>query len=343
MQHKLILFSVKSLKGLNLKSIAGFLISGALLWLLIRNSGLQLEQIQLIGNQGLYFIGAIAVFVISLTLYALRAQLIWKSKTHPTRSVFAYNSLVIGNFYNCILPGNLGEGMRAWHFSRKNNETFSRSLAGSITEKWLDAQVFAVFVFLLFWIKPFPLDYVSYALIYTAGAVAGLTVLHLVFLCSRKSEKFLWRLVMLVGKPGRYLYRLYIQTNTHLKNMWQLGNYSRFVLFFVFIFFLNALQFYLLLKAAGVHSPLTGGYTSYLIALSMMVIAFIPSAPGSIGVLHYGVYAVLLLATKHYGLVPTSSDLQHFAVFAVYTHLSFLLPEIILGTVVVIIERKSVF
>jgi uncharacterized protein (TIRG00374 family) len=343
MQHKPIQSSVSWLKGFNPKTIVGFLISGILLWLLIHNSGLQLEQIQLGGNQWLYFIGAISVFVFSFTLYALRAHLIWKSKDCPTRSVFAYNSLVIGNFYNCILPGNLGEGMRAWHFSRKNNETFARSLAGSITEKWLDAQVFAVLVVLLFGLKPFPLDYVTYALVYTAGAVVGLTALHLVFLYSRKTEKLIWHLVMRVGKPGRYLYRLYIHTNTHLRNMWQLGNSIRFVVFFILIFFLNTLQFYLLMKAAGVPFPLTGAYTAYLIALSMMVIAFIPSAPGSIGVLHYGVYAVLLLAAKQYGLVPTSTDLQHFAVFAIYTHLSFLLPEIILGIAVVFIERKLMF
>lgn len=331
------------LKGFNTQTLLGFAISAVLLWLLFHNSGLQWQQIQLQGNQWFYFVGAIGVFVFSLTLYGQRAQLIWQTQAQTSRIFYTYASLVIGNFYNTLLPGNLGEGMRAWHFSRKNSESFTRSLAGTITEKWLDAQVFAVLTVVLFCIKPFPAHYVTYALASITAVVAGLTVLHIIFLYSRRFEKWVWSMVLLMGKPGRFLYRLYVHTNAHLKNMWAIGNTLRFMVFFVFIFFLNALQFYLLLKASGIHWPVAGPYTSYLIALSMMIIAFIPAAPGSIGVLHYGVYAVLILAANQYGFIPTPSDLQHFALFGIYAHLSFLLPETILGIVVLIRERRFVF
>lgn len=331
------------LKGFNLQSVIGFAISGALLWLLFKNSGLQWQQIQLHGVQWCYFGGAVAVFVFSLTLYALRAQLIWQSPARSLGSIYAYESLVLGNFYNCLLPGNLGEGMRAWHFSRKNKVPFSRALAGILTEKWLDAQVFAVLTVILFCLKPFPSHYVSYALGFTALAVAGLTVLHMLFLYSRATEKFVWRVVMLAGKPGKYLFKLYTHTNAHLKTMRLQGNLWRFVVFFVLIFFFNALQFYLLLKASGIQPPVAGTYTAYLIALSMMIIAFIPSAPGNVGVLHYGVYTVLILAAGQYGLTPAPLDLQHFALFGIYAHLSFLLPETLMGIVVLIKERKVIF
>jgi len=331
------------MKGFNLQSLGGFAISGVLLWLLFKNSGLQWQQIKLHGAQWYYFGAAVGVFVFSLTLYAWRAQLIWQSQTRMLGSIYAYDSLVLGNFYNSLLPGNLGEGMRAWHFSRKNKVPFAHALAGTITEKWLDAQVFAVFTVILFFLKPFPAHYITYALAYTAAVVAGLTVLHVVFLYSRPAEKFVWRLVMLVGKPGRYLFRLYTHTNAHLKTMWHQGNITRFVLFFVLIFFFNALQFYLLLKATGIAEPLAGAYCAYLIALSIMIIAFIPSAPGNVGVLHYGVYAVLMLAAGQYGITPEGIDLQHFALFGIYAHLSFLLPEILMGIAVLIKERRVMF
>lgn len=331
------------LKGFNLQSAAGFAISGVLLWLLFKNSGLQWQQIQLHGAQWYYFAAAVAVFVFSLTLYAWRAQLIWQSPARPLGAVYAYESLVLGNFYNALLPGNLGEGMRAWHFSRKNKVPFARALAGTITEKWLDAQMFAMLTVILFCLKPFPTHYITYALAYTAAAVAALTALHLLFLYSRAAEKTVWRLVRFTGKPGRYLFRLYTHTNAHLKNMRQQGNLWRFAVFFVLIFFFNALQFYCLLKASGIQAPLAGAYAAYLIALSMMIIAFIPSAPGNVGVLHYGVYTVLILAAGQYGLVPEAIDLQHFALFGIYAHLSFLLPETLLGIVVLVKERKVIF
>lgn len=331
------------LQGFNLRSAIGFAISGVLLWLTFYNSGLHLNDIQLKEEQWYYFSAAIAVFVFSLWLYSLRAKLVWMSPTKKSSELSTYSSLILGNFYNSILPGNLGEGVRAFHFARKNKVTFIRSLAAILTEKWLDAQVFAVLVVVLFIIKPFTPHYISYTLVYTSLVVLLLTIIHVFFQRNRELEKWVWHLMLLLKKPGLFLFKAYSNSNSHLRNMRQQGHPWVYVGVFAFIFFLNVMQFYFLLKAAGVSEPVGGMYSAFMIGLSMMIIAFIPSAPGSIGVLHYGLYSVLLFAASLYHIVPDAKALQSYALFGIYTHLSYFIPEIILGTVFMVKERAVIF
>jgi uncharacterized protein (TIRG00374 family) len=334
---------LKIVRDFNFRDAVGFLFSGVLLWYMFYKSGLRLSDIKLKGDQWYYFGGAIAVFVFSLWLYSLRAKLIWVTEAKKGIKLETYSSLILGNFYNCLLPGNLGEGVRASHFSRKNKITFSCSLSAIITEKWLDAQVFGALVSLLFCIKPFYKHVISYALAYVAITVLFLSVIHLALRRNPRLEKNLWFLVLYLGKTGRFLYKLYYHTDQHLKEMSKNAVVRSYVLYFGLIFFLNVLQFYFLEQAAGVCAPIAGMYSSFLISLSMMIIAFIPSAPSNIGVLHYGVYSALILVSYQYGTHPSSADLQSFALFSVYAHLSFLLPEIMMGSIFMIKEKKALF
>ncbi len=328
---------------IGVRDLAGYGISGVLLWYTFHQSGLRLSDIRMSGVQWLYFAAAVGVFVFSLWLYGVRARVVWAGDVAGGRNISTYSSLILGNFYNCLLPGNLGEAVRALHFSRKNGITFSRSLAATVTEKWLDAQVFAVLVLVLFLIKPFVQDIICYALAYTALAVAVLTVVHQLMLRYERVERGLWSIVLRLGRAGRFLYRLYYHTNEHLRTMQRYKAIKTYILFFFLIFGLNVLQFLLLEYAAGVSHPVAGMYSSYLIALSMMIIAFIPSAPSNIGVLHYGVYSAMILAGRQYGIVEAPQGLEAYALFSVYAHLSFLIPEVAIGTWYMIRERKFLF
>ena len=325
------------------RDLLGYSISGLLLWYTFYKSGLQISDIRLQGSQWFYFIASIALFICSLSFYAIRAKLIWVNKDRKANVVDTYASLVLGNFYNCLLPGNLGEGVRASHFSRKNGVTFSRSLAATITEKWLDSQAFAVLIAILFIIKPFTNHYISYALLYTAIIVLLLSTVHILLLKNDQVTKRLWRIVMHLRGIGKLLFRLYRHTIDHLNNMKANRTIYSFFLLFAVLFLLNMMQFYFLQKAAGVSIPIAGLYTSFLVSLSMMIIAFIPSAPSNIGVLHYGVYSTLILAAKQYGITPSAAELQSYALFAIYVHLSFLLPEVTLGIIYLLKERNALF
>ena len=325
------------------RSVPGFVISAVLLWLTFYQSGLQLKDIQLDGEQVYYFTAAVAVLVFSFWFYSIRAKLIWENGTQQNASIHTYDSFILGNFYNSILPGNLGEGVRAWHFSCKNNLSFTRSLAGIITEKWLDAQMFVPMVMVFFMLKPFAAHFIFYALANTALAVLILSIVYFIMRRIPRLEKYLWRKVFYLGKAGKALYEIYAHTNHHLLNMKHTNRLLKYILLFLLVVTLNGFQFFLLQKAAGIPAPVAGMYSSFLVSLCMMIIAFVPSAPGNIGVLHYGVYSAMLLAARQYGIATDSISLQTYALFGVYVHLSYFIPEVLMGIVFVVKEKKFLF
>lgn len=324
------------------RDFIGYAISALLLWYTLDKSGMKLSSIRADGWQFYYFVAAVLVFVFSLVIYAYRAKLIWRDRSKPVQ-IRTYASLILGNFYNCLLPGNLGEGVRAYHFSRRNNISFSRSLAALITEKWLDAQVFAVMVVLLFTCKPFEDHYISYVLAYIAGAIFICTAIHRAMRRYRVFERQVWQFALGFRRPAMFLFKLYYHTNCHLDHMKKNRMIRPYVFLFGVVFILNVLQFYLLQMAAGVSAPVAGFYSSTLVSLSMMIIAFLPSAPSNVGVLHYGVYSVLLFCAMQCGVNADADSQQHYALFATYVHLSFLIPELILGLVFITVERKAIF
>lgn len=330
-------------KHINLKSFLGFAISALLLYLTFQNSGLQLKDLNLKGAEWFYFSGAIAVFVFATWLQSFRTKLLWLSGSVKLKDINTYSSLMIGNFYNCLLPGNLGEGVRAFHFSRKNNKTFAESLSGIITEKWTDAQMFVPVSLVLLSMKPFVNHYILYAICYTSLLVVALTIIHTVMRRYRYVEKRVWHFILLFKKTGRFLYRVYYHTNSLLSNLKKNGVLAAYLTLCFAFFFLNITQFYLLLKAAGVQAPVDGIYTAYLTALSIMIIVIVPSAPSNIGVMHYGLYITLILAAKQYGIVPDVLGLKSYALFAIYVHLSYIVPEVTLGVAFVVKERHLIF
>ncbi len=330
-------------KNADFKAFLGLFISIFLLWLTFHNSGLTISNVRLDREQVYYFTASIGVFIVSVWVSSIRAKLVWLDRTKNLEDVHTLSSLIVGGFYNCLLPGNLGEGMRAWHFSRKNKVPFSRSLAAILAEKWLDAQMFVLCAIVLYLLKPFISHFILYSIFLTASIVVILFIIYNLIRRSRVAEKKIWHLIFRFQKTGRFLYRLYSHTGAHLQGLKANEQIARYLLFCFVILFLNISQFFLLLKAAGVVAPVCSFYTAFLAALSMMIIAFVPSAPSNIGVIHYGLYSTLIIASRQYGLMPDSVNLQGFALFGVCVHLSYVVPDVLLGVIFVVKERRVVF
>lgn len=327
----------------NLRSVLGFIISGVLLWLAIHQSGLELRSIHMSMTEGIYFAGSMFAFVLATWFQSMRAKIVWLKRGANWKEPATFSSLSIGNFYNCVLPGNLGDAVRAWHFARRQRIPFASSLASIITEKWLDAQMFVVISVILFMISPLSGDYIFLAIYYTATVAALLGILYLLMLRYVLLEKALWRIVVALRRPGRFLYRIYKYASWQMSGIRQHGFVGAYLFFCSGAFLLNVAQFFLLLKAAGISGPVASVYTAYLTAVSMMIIAFIPSAPSNVGVLHYGLYLVLILAAKINGAGTEHAALQSYALFGIYTHLSFLVPEVVVGGVFLLRDGRYLY
>ncbi len=330
-------------KNVTIRTFLGFTLSGTLLWLTFHSSGLKWQNLTLKGEQWFFFFGAMAAFVLAVLIQSIRTKLIWRSGKIRFTGMQTYTALIIGNFYNCLLPGNLGEGVRAFYFSKKHQLPFTRSLAVVFTEKWIDAQLFVCLTIVLLIFKGFISHYILYAIICTAVIIILLAIFYYFIRTHRKAEKKLWLRILFLKKTGRFLFSMYWHVNDQIGDMRAKGYLVYFVLLSVTTLLLNMLQFWLLLKAAGVTAPVLGLYSSYFIAVSMMIIAFIPSAPSNIGLLHYGIYSTLIVAANVYGVKPDVIHLQSYALFSVYLHLSYIIPEIGLGVCYVAKERKTLF
>jgi len=318
----------------------GIGISALLLWLMISQSKMQWQQLQLSSQGWVYFFIASVIFLLTLLLHAQRVKQMW-FLPQPT---LAFRSLVIGNFYNCLLPGNLGEGMRAWHFSRKNKVPLSRSFANIILEKVLDAQIYFFIVltcFVLFGFKPHSINYAIAAV----GVGAGIyTITWMMWLRHTRHTKLLLILAMPLKNIRKKVYRFYLYFRSQHNDILQRGKLFNYVSIGFGMFLLNALQYLIIMKAVGLPAALITFGNGYYVALCMVIIMFIPSAPGNTGVMHYGLYVVMIYLAQ-YQLPDAQSPLllQQYALFAVFVHLSCVLPEMISGAIFLWLERRYIF
>lgn len=332
-----------SIANVTWRTIGGFMISTFFLWLTFRHIDFSAFKIIPSSQSLVSFFAAVAVFLFTVWVQAQRTKLLWVENFTQWKNTHTLQSLLVGNFYNCIIPGNLGEGMKAWHFGRKNNYSFSRSFSAVLAEKWVDAHMFLVFVVILFCLHPFQHHFIYYSILLVAAVVVGLSIIYHSMLKLVIVKKKIWGIVFLYKKAGIPLFKTYLHVVDFLKFLKHKKKLPLYVGIGFFVFALNVLQYYLLLQAVGLNQPLSSFFTAYLISMSMMLIIAVPSAPGNLGVLHYGVYSSLILAAGNKGIIPDPNLLQIFALYTVYLHLSCFLPEVLLGIVVVVQERKLIF
>ena len=327
-------------KIISRRDILFTLLSFIPLYWTIKNSGLTWGYLALDFDQWCYFTAAVGVLIATIWVQSLRVKIPWE--TWPTtKEVDTLNGLIIGNFYNCILPGNLGEGVRAWHFKRKNKVPFIAALASIGVEKYIDAFNFIVYSLVLALLSVTDRS-TLYMILLMCLAVSSVFILYIVIIYHRGVEKKLLGTLLLFFKTGKWLYSLHYHIKGFLKRMSK-EQIIRYLVWGYLMFALNIFQYYLVMKATHIPEAIVTFRSAFLVAVSMVVVCIVPSAPGNIGVLHFGIYTVLVSTLVQYGISPTDAVLKSLGLYTVYLHFSYFLPEIILGGVVLIKERKWVF
>lgn len=322
-------------RAFSMKSVFISLASFALLIYTVRTSGLQWSHLLLSGEQWFYFFSAMLVLLLTIWTHSFRAKIPWEA-WRATTSLDTFNGLFLGNFYNCVLPGNLGEGVRAWHFSRKNNIAFIRSLASIAVEKYLDGLNYMLFTLLLLLLFP-EVEARFHLMIAVCAVVSIIFFGYLLIITQRNVERFIAG-ILLCAKPGRWLYKLHFHIKSLLKGF-NKARIMRYLLIGYFMFLLNTVQYYLAMKAAHVPEPLADMRVAFLVAVAMVLVSITPSAPGNTGVIHFGIYTLLLSFATTYSIPVTDELKQTLALYTIYLHLSYFLPEVIAGGIVLVKER----
>jgi glycosyltransferase 2 family protein len=326
-------------------TLLGFLISGFLLWLMFKQSKLELQQVFFVlknRDSALYMLLAMLLFMLMMFFHSLRTRIVFVDDRTKIRDISAYPSLAIGSLYNNLLPGKIGEVMRAWHFSKVNKKPFSSTLAVFVTEKVIDAMICIPLFVIVFLIQPFIHHYIQYLFVLILGISILMIPIIYLFNNYKGFNRFLFGFFPTwIFKKN--IFKVYVFFKFHASRMWKYKSILYFVFLGYAMFLVSILQYFLVLKAIGFDPPIFSFFSAYVLAVSMIIIAFIPSAPGNLGVAHYGIYASLLLLAEvnHISLSPVI--LQQFAISAICMHFTYFIPEILIGIIFLLKERNRIF
>ncbi len=322
-----------------IKNILVIVLSIALLWFTIKNSGIRWKDLILTYEQYAIIFLAICLFIVSIVVQSLKAKLIWQPSIQNNRNFDTLNGIILGNFYNCILPGNLGEGVRIWHLSKKNHMSVVKSVASVIVEKYIDAYAFVAYIVFIYIYNPAFYNYHTSYLLGLAAIILAIITLYLLYIKIKTLERLGLYILLKFKGAGKWLYKLHIYTKSFLIKFTP-ANLMRFIVLAALMFVLNIAQYYLVMKATGISAPVFSLFSAMIISTLMVIIYLIPSAPGNVGVVHFGIYNALIVIANMYGATTTPEDLQKYAAFSVYLHLSYFLPEVLLGLAVLLKENK---
>lgn len=330
--------------SVKLRTALGFSISGVLLWLLIKQSNLEWRQIPELAN-GIYPVAlfwAVITFILTVFLHSVRTRIIFIDRSKDNKTISAFPSLVIGNFYNCLLPANLGEGMRALHFSRVNSVPFPSALAVLIVEKVVDANLSIPLFISIFLFFPHLNKYVLFVVLLIVILIIVCDVVLIILVNCKRLNRVLFGIIP--GQTSRkFIYKVYFYFKEHCFRLWRQKTILHFALTAYTMVILTIFQYLLVLKAVKIDPSVSNMLSAYFLSIGMIIISFVPSAPGNTGVAHYGIFASLVLMAEVNGVLVDPFLKSKFLLAAIYLHLSYFIPDILMGALFMIREHKKLF
>ncbi len=327
---------------IDVRSLFGFVVSGFFLWLLVKQSSLEWKQLQQAVNSShtvVYLFVSTMLALAFIYIQSLRTRIIFIDHHTTIRHIKAYPSLVIGYFYNSVLPGNLGEAVRVWHFSRANKKSLSATTAMVALEKILDANLLIPIIVLTIFSIPFQGNYFAHSL---AFILVGIILIDVILVILTNNKKFNRLVFALIWKKRIriFFFKVYIHYIYHLQRLWLNNTLKWYALVAYSMFLVNGLQHFAVLKALNIPTAMLDVTTFNLLNLCMAIVAFIPAAPSNLGVAHYAIYTTLLFSSQINGLQPNHSQ---FALAAICIHFSYFIPDVLLGFVYLVKERTLLF
>jgi uncharacterized protein (TIRG00374 family) len=306
-----------------IKVALGILVSALCIYLALRSVDTrQMWQAFQTANYW-YLFPSIVILFFSHFLRALR----WRYFLDPVRRLdisSLFSALTIGYAANTFTPAHLGEFLRAFVLSKKQDIPMSRVFATIVIERIVDVFSMLALLLLTLFIHPFPEWVIKSGYIMFAGCL-GL-FLFLIFLKKATSSTLRFTRFLLKPFPEKFSQKLTDVLEHFLAGLLPLKRWHHYpmtALLSVFIWGCYGLVLHFALHAFDFVETYRLDWTVSLIVLVMTTIAIIvPSSPGYIGTYHYLCQVALAL----FG-VPAGSALS----FATVAHGVSMLPTFIVG------------
>ncbi len=316
-------------------NIAGYLISFLFLYLTFKDVYFT-EVASYFEITGLVYIAGGCLLIV--LFFIIRAYYQINNLKFIVKNLSFFDSLAslgISQLYNVILPARMGEIIRLYFISRKHNSKKTSLLAYILIEKLLDMVVIlALFLAITYFL--IEINYDLYVLpMYLMGGVIFVTFLIAIYLIFHKrflqlfikiSPKNICLIVSNINNDLRAGFKVFKSKDQILKGIILL----LFSWVCIFASYVLVTYPYIILLDLPVYSAIVFMVFS---ALSFSI----PSAPGGIGVVHYGLY----LSVSLLGGDTALNQPEVVAAFVISTHFFVLLFDILIGAIIISIYKLS--
>lgn len=272
-----------------LRALFGLFLGGIFLYFVLQNIDAETLLNTFHHAEPAWLILLVPLILVGFLLRSFRWWLMLPSDLLLTKRV-TFDAFMIGSLGNCILPGRLGDILRAAVLGRKSPAVGTTgALASIVLEKVLDGLVLLILLGLILLIAPFPKWFVEAGMI--GAGVFGFLLSGLLVVSSASSNEAWMRFVPATGMLS--ILRLMIKKIG--VGLHGLKSPRRFIFLLLISFIIWALEVTVVLISFSMFAislPLIAAcVTVVFLSLAMML----PAAPGFVGTYQFFVVSALAL------------------------------------------------
>lgn len=310
-------------KHRKIKSAIGISISILLIWLIFKGTNWS-ELLKAIQNINYFMIiAAMALMVSSVWIRAIRWRILI-SKVGNVSTTDLYKVTMVGYMGNNILPLKMGELLRTYAISKKQNINFSGAFSSIVVERILDMISFILIISAVFSIFPIT-DWTQK--IGVIGFFIVLCFLIVSFILFRYNSKFeTWYLEkqkQLITKDKETISNHFVGFCQGIASLWQNPKPWQTIFLSLLIWAMYFLFTILSIYAFNFNFGFLDIMKMGILVLTFVTLAIIvPSAPGAIGTYHAAAIAALQIV---------AINIDDARAFAIMYHMAQYLPLTFIG------------
>ncbi len=300
----------------------GLVVTAVCMYLAVRGVALADALAALRASELLWLVPTVPVFALAIVLRALRWWSLFEASQRPPLRAVAY-ALLIGYFFNNILPARAGEAARVIALHRRASTSKAETVGTVVVERLFDVLALLIVLFVCYpWLPE--ISWLRAAAI--AGVVVVLVLLALVFVVVRYDARALHLLLSPLRRIRRegVVERLEAAAVNATRGLVALRSPRialRGMLLTIASWATLGVSYAILTNAFSLDVPLVAGM---LVTVAINLSLVLPSSPAALGVFE----AATVIALRAFD-VPHAEALS----YALVLHLLNLVPFLVIGGV----------
>ena len=303
-----------------LLAAAGLVVTVVCMYFAVRGVALEDARAALAGSDLLWLAPTLPVFAVAVALRAVRWWSVFAPDQRPPMRAITY-ALLIGYFFNNILPARAGEAARVIALHRRAITSRAETVGTVVVERLFDVLALLVVLFAAYpWLPE--VTWLRAAAIF--GALVVAVLLALVFVVARYEERAVQRLLSPLRRIRRegVAERLEAAALNATRGLVALRSPRvalRGMALTIASWVVLAVSFWILTHAFALHLPLAAGI---LVTVAVNLSLVLPASPAALGVFE----AATVVALRAFD-VPHAEALS----YALVLHLLNLVPFLLIG------------